>query len=282
MKKTLGFVGLALGLVALLWWLRAREQAQKDRNYQQFQAPILNVNPETIDALALELPSERITLKRDGERWVMPHRGGMAANPVYVSSLLDALLTTPKGSVVSRDPAAHKRYELDAKARVIIATDAENNELGRIYVGKSGGNVRTTYIRLRDEPEVRFVAADLIPLTSRASWADHQVWNISTSAVTSYTLIKQGVSQQFEPGSDGYEALPSAWLNLVAKQVVWPCPEQSSDHELIIHIDQVTMRLELWKTDQWYAKRPNQAYCYVMADEAMAVLLDHIEGDMQH
>ncbi|MCB1044436.1 MAG: DUF4340 domain-containing protein [Acidobacteria bacterium] len=254
-------VGLVLILAAVLAGLVWRDQVQKKRSLVRNTETLFNnMELSEISELNLELPSGRVSFSFNGQHWVFKHHPKVRANAVYLDVLLQTLLKTGVGTLVSENAADHEQYGLGSSARVIIARDAAGRELTRLYVGKPAGDFRSTYVRLRDETKVRFVTADLIPLTSRATWADTSVWQVPESGVTRAAL-KIGTEERV-----WHEQFPGELLDLHASDVSFEsCDVQNSEVTIQIDVEGVAIQLGI----DMEGRAIYQDVCYLFSQAAI-------------
>lgn len=184
-KRLIVGVATLIALAVLLVAVDITRNRRRAKEFHAHHSPLLpDVAWDRVDEIDLELPDALVTLKNKNGQWVLPEHDDYPANPIYVRALLDTLKNTPRGSEVSRDVSKLARFQLDAQARVVILRDAEGTELGRLMVGKPDPSYRSTYVRLLDDPTVRFVTADLVPMLSRVTWADRTVWRVPIGSIT--------------------------------------------------------------------------------------------------
>lgn len=89
------------------------------------------------------------------------------ANPVPVTQMLTHLFLLPKGEPVATEAESVAKFHINPHSLHIIFYDAQNAELGRLYVGKPGSDWISTFIKLNDEPAVYQVDKNLNELLSK-------------------------------------------------------------------------------------------------------------------
>lgn len=279
---------LTLAYLGILW--------QKRRQHHQLHLrslPLLgDIQRETVSGIELELIGEAVRLKKKGNTWVLSDYGNFPANPTYVNMLLDTLSTTPQGDIITDDVSQHAQFDLAGRARVIKLFDAQEREIHRLYVGKHHKTYRATYVRLRDDPVVRFVTADLIPVISRPTWADRWLWRVPASAITrihaepwfhGFQLEQTGPAlwQWVDPQGQitplsAPDALIQPLAQFQASFVKFNCFPDASNKQAEITLDAsgVRMVLNLFQDDtgNWLGTRDHPGACYVIAESTVACL----------
>ncbi len=140
-------------------------------------------------AARIEILAEdaRFTLERQGERWVMPSRGGYPVRAERIAELDAALAGLTFERAMTRDPEKFHRLGLgDPLERGdgvrLAVLDAQNQPLVRLIVGarrEEGG----VYLRPEGSDRAFAAAGDLPELADPGRWLGLEFWNIDPSAV---------------------------------------------------------------------------------------------------
>ncbi len=279
MKRNLPFILVLLSLLMLYAWLRQADQRQQEKDFSDFQEPLLvGIDEADIAEISLELPQGRETIRLVDGKWRLPFHDNHLANDLYVQLLVDTLLTTPRGSIISENVNSHKKYGVDAQARVIIVKDKNSVELSRIYVGKPGLDHRSTYVRLRDKPEVRFVTIDLIPITSRSTWADTYVWRMVPSSIQGISIRAGNEWRHWKRDQDSI-SLPNNIVELKAANILWQkCAVPAEPQfEVLVDVGAQPMQLSIWRDDLWKGSRSDASICFLFSDGFVEILQTLVE-----
>jgi len=295
MNRTTQWLALALLLLTGLWWgqhtvrNRQRLRMQKER----LKPLVDGINESSICFIELELPGEVVHLKRRLQQWVLPDHQGNPANPVYTKMLLETILNTPRGDVVTKDVGKHPQFHLDGQARVIKLFDCQENELGRLYVGKPIEGYRGTYVRLQGQPDVHLVMSTLIPVISRSTWLDRTIWHMEPNQLREirvlasdfeWTLKSDDGQRWTMEGVQGTLRLnPSVVRHLAFMQARSLSFEDKIDAKraisLQVRAQGVVLTLLCHKNSagQWIGARPQSKVAYTLAESVILPLMEPLD-----
>lgn len=82
---------------------------------------------------------------------------GKPVDLVKVTSLLTHLTTLTIGEPIASEPASAAHFQINQYSPHVILFDKSGKELGRLYIGKPGPEVMTTYVKRNAENDVYLV-----------------------------------------------------------------------------------------------------------------------------
>ncbi|HBF11850.1 MAG TPA: hypothetical protein DDW49_00420 [Deltaproteobacteria bacterium] len=85
----------------------------------------------------------------------------VVANQEMVERMIDVLLALPKGVPVTNNPEKYTLFEIHDYGLNLGFFDKEGKKLARVYIGKEGPDLFSSYVRLEGEKEVYLVAEQL-------------------------------------------------------------------------------------------------------------------------
>lgn len=190
------------------------------------QGPLYPGLVDKVNAVAeivIEQSDETITLKRDGEKWILPGKGGFAAAPVKIRKII---LDTVALHLLEAKTKREDRYESllvqdpkakDARSRRMIFKDAKGAALVDLIVGKpkfDAGPAGGLYVRRWGEEQSWLVTGKLDPGRSLRDLVDRALVDIATKDVVSIRIAHADgetvtvVAGQGENASPHIEGLP--------------------------------------------------------------------------
>lgn len=135
-------------------WLVQKERADQAPAIATLGDPLLKDLPaERIASIGIAEPGATITLRRDGERWVIAERGDFPADFAKVRDFVLAALALKTGQSEPIGPADRTRLRLDEPAAkegggtLVTFAGADGKPLARLIVG------RNYFKRMPDDPE---------------------------------------------------------------------------------------------------------------------------------
>ena len=139
---------MALGLIAYI--------LERPKNIK----PSVNLFPEfTIDTAALidiKNQEDKIILIRIDEDWKLEDEQGFPVDPELIKKTLDSIAELKKANnVFSNNPEKQSIYEVDPNNGIEIKVSDQNQKiLAHFFVGKTGPDFMSTYLRQADSNEV--------------------------------------------------------------------------------------------------------------------------------
>lgn len=159
--------------IAVIWFERAGDGPRDDSQVVRF---FPNFDPTKVQKLQLSHLMTGVTLTREGEGWtattsstalsqkaeaagqsMVGPQEALAADPKKVEGVLDTLKAIESRSLISRDASITPQMEVNDVGTRVQAFDAAGQVLADIYLGKTGPDLVTTYVRRGGEPMVYLV-----------------------------------------------------------------------------------------------------------------------------
>lgn len=116
------------------------------------------------------------------------------ADAERVEEVLEGLRKLEAGSLVSTNPSKQATYQVNNLAKQIRVYDASGKKLAGLYVGKSGPDMFTTYVRRDGEDEVYLVGGHIgaaIP-ADVMSWRDRKIWDAQPDIIIGISVVRRG------------------------------------------------------------------------------------------
>ncbi len=150
-----------------------------------------NIAPDNVVSLTITHENgESVTLRRDGEGWVLASGGDYPAEADKVNSLVEKILGLNTMTMVANTPASHKRLRVTPDnfvRRIDFETDNGNHYT--IYIG-SAQRYTGTHFRL-DGMDATYMTTELASWdlnTSATSWVDTQYFKVESDSLEEVTL----------------------------------------------------------------------------------------------
>lgn len=133
-----------------------------------------------------------VVLARAGDSWqVHGDNQTFGADRDAVADLLDNARTLASATIVSRNPDRFEPYAVTAATGIeVCIRDAAAQPLAHFYVGKSGPDIFSTYVRAADADTVYLVNQILKNTYDRElkDWRDKTILNLSPEQITAYRV----------------------------------------------------------------------------------------------
>src|SRR3989338_581304 len=158
-KTTLLLLVLTVGVGAYISLYELRRPLPEEREYRAKQ--LVNVNPESVTQLVLDLPRAKVTLTRNGSAWTLAPNH-VRADSDLVSRILNQLspLAAERALTAARErPLDPKAYGLGpAVGWLSLVSDAAATTL---LIGEPTPVHHNRYMKIANRPEIFVVSSQL-------------------------------------------------------------------------------------------------------------------------
>src|SRR3990172_7336791 len=155
------FLALILLTILLEGPLKDRKKAEPKMLFEDF-------DPSIVEAIEIHQNEKTARLEKDGDRWVVLEvdtlKSDKSAESAVIlrhladtSSINRALVAVDslKGEIVSKNPEKQSLFEVTSESGVVVKTYGSNDSLlAHFYIGKTGQDFSTSYIRKEGSNEV--------------------------------------------------------------------------------------------------------------------------------
>ena len=154
------------------------------------QGTLLTLNAGEINELLLEDGAgQRVVLKKEKDRWLLPEAGSFPADTVRVQELIERLAGMQRGwpeattaEAASRFKVAPDRFERKLSLR------KDGSTLGIVYFGASPG-LRKVYLRVENDPEIQTLALSQHELEVKVdNWIDTAILHLKPEQISRVEL----------------------------------------------------------------------------------------------
>ncbi|MFH1278652.1 MAG: DUF4340 domain-containing protein [Candidatus Eisenbacteria bacterium] len=206
-KNPLALVGVLLGLVIVILLLVRGDDGPVKKEEARAGLLYPALDTASVDRITIRAGENLVDLSRGGSAWVVASEDGFAADPEGVTRILEALASLRADEVVSRKPEKYDLFELDSARAVEVAVGAEESESARFYIGKSGADYRSTYLRdgARDEVFLQPEALKGVFDRGTRTWKDRALFRIDEEKIAALEMECGGGTIRVEyRGDEGW------------------------------------------------------------------------------
>lgn len=239
-----------------------------------------HLSKEDIHGIILEMGSERVHLEKLHGTWLLK-KHQFPANKTYMEMLLEGILDTPLGTKSTDNVDIHKKFELEGRAWEIKILDKDQSVLERFYVGKYDPSYRGTYIRLHQDPTIRYVPIAYHVFMRRPTWADRTLWQFPESQLEQIswqrdkkttTWFRMEHSFESQEGNQLAPEFVTSLTNPQAQTVVFDLNSGQIQKfgTLTLLAGGAQISLNIYQSgEQWYGKRDQNQGFYLLAEDLL-------------
>jgi hypothetical protein len=113
------------------------------------------------------------------------------ADAAAVDKLLEIVTGLKAETIVSKNPKNFDQYEVtDQKGLDVRLADSDNRSLASLYVGKSGPDIFSTYVRVKDSDKVVLVGSILKTAFEKElkDWRDKTIFKLNKDDIIEYKV----------------------------------------------------------------------------------------------
>ncbi len=183
------------------------------------------LDPTAVDKLRIKRSDDETLniTKRDG-RWVLSYREKeYPADPLMVTEAIDALQQIKELNLASRQQNKHDLFEVtEGSSREVTLYDAADKEVAHLFIGKSGPDFFSTYIRKAGTADVYL--SDDFPKglfdQPATTWRDKTLLAFNPEEVNAVTISKENETIVLSKDSQGNWHLEKPISSLADSQKV--------------------------------------------------------------
>jgi len=145
---------------------------------------------ESIRKIEVKSSTQEVSLERKEEGWLIGGTDGFTADPQLVNSALDTIKNFKRENIASKNPKKQELFEVTQEKGVEVkAFDAEKKILTHFYIGKTGPDFLSTYLRKEGSNEVLLVGSIKSSFDkSIKNWRDKTIFDFPAETITQLTL----------------------------------------------------------------------------------------------
>lgn len=178
MKKFL-ISAAAIILLSILTIIAVTSSKRKFK-YNPYE-PFKGLTVENIRSVLIVRDGDSLRLLKDNNTWwvVKDKKRFLADSGMVIKRLKNIIVA--RGSVASRNPEKYQVFGFDtSRPKYFVFEDMKGKKYGPYYLGKTGQDFMSQYIRVDDMKEILLVDVHLSPylITESASWRVRRVFNV--------------------------------------------------------------------------------------------------------
>jgi Domain of unknown function (DUF4340) len=167
------------------------------------QLTLPSVDSESVTKLEIFEGEATITLTKSGDDWTLSPEG-YPADSRRVKAGLDALAAVSAGTMTSKSPKMHSKYEV-TEDKLTVAASSDSGELIKLIVGKETADKRGNYVRKPGDDRV-FASAGRVQSTFRSDldfWRDKTIFSFVKDDATELKLTTGNQAFEFVKNDEG-------------------------------------------------------------------------------
>ena len=135
--------------------------------------------------------TQEISLEKNEEGWLISNTDGFAADPKLVATALDTVKNFTRENIASKNPEKQGLFEVTkGKGLEVKISGADENVLAQFYIGKTGPDFFSTYLRKEGSEEVLLTDGYVKSTFDKSieNWRDKTIFNFPAETISQLTL----------------------------------------------------------------------------------------------
>ena len=135
--------------------------------------------------------TQEVSLEREKKGWLISDTDGFTADPILVDNALDTVINFIRENIASKNPEKQELFEVTKKKGLEVKiSDADQNILAHFYIGKTGPDFFSTYLRREGSDEVLLAGGYIKSAFDKSieNWRDKTIFDFPAEAITQLTL----------------------------------------------------------------------------------------------
>jgi hypothetical protein len=165
------------------------ERKQKEGKGRIALFPDFNKNKAT--KITVKSKSQEISLKKSGKDWPISDTDGFTADPKLINGALDTVINFNRENIASKNPEKQELFEVvPGKGVEVNISDAGQKMLAHFYIGKTGPDFFSIYLRKEGSDEVLLTAGLIKSAFDKSvkDWRDKTIFSFPPDTITQLTL----------------------------------------------------------------------------------------------
>jgi hypothetical protein len=183
-KKLMILGGVLIFLIAVTLLLEGplKKRYKEKATRREF---IPDFKKEEIEAVELKKKEEKVLLKKVDDKWQVASLKNRPADTEKLKELLEKIESFTCEEIISRNPKKQKIFEVTPTEGTQVKLIRKNKPLFTFFVGKTGPDYNSTYIRAEGANEVFLVPYYLASLFSVEAddWLDKEIFKLDSESI---------------------------------------------------------------------------------------------------
>ena len=165
------------------------ERKQKEEKGGIALFPDFNKNKAT--KIAVKSTTQEVSLERKGKDWSISDTDGFTADPQLINDALDTVKNFNRENIASKNAGKQELFEVvSGKGVEITISDSGQKMLAHFYIGKTGPDFFSVYLRKEGSDEVLLTTGYIKAAFDKSvkDWRDKTIFSFSPDTITQLTL----------------------------------------------------------------------------------------------
>jgi hypothetical protein len=170
---------------------------------------------EQVYSVEIKTADREVKLSKEDGTWVVATSDNYPADSEAADTMLDKVRDLKSTLIASRSAEKHSQFEVDESGVEVKMLGTKEDLLAHFFIGKTGPDFMSTYVRKVDQDRVLQVDGYLKSIFDKGTrgWRDRTIFSFDASQVQRLTLVSE------EKGEIAIEALEDGGWQIIKPEV---------------------------------------------------------------
>jgi len=191
-KTTVILFGIFIILLVFVYLIEGPLSQRERKKAKEVTALFPDFDKTSAVTIEVKGPSQQASLEKKEEEWIINNTNGFTADPPSVNAALDAVKNFTRENIASKKAEKQGLFEVTREKGVEVkVSDANQKLLAHFYIGKTGPDFFSSYLRKEGSDEVILANGSLRGIFDKSTknWRDKTIFDIPAHAIIQLTLI---------------------------------------------------------------------------------------------
>lgn len=188
---------ILLGILVVLFIavLISKNPFSKYEKESEIQSLFANFDKNNVAKIEISKSDRTTVLTKNGDKWLVETMDNYSADQEEVKKLLDKVSEFNTDQLISKNPEKQSVFEVDDSSGIEAKlSDSDGEVLAHFFVGKSGPDFMSAYVRKAESDKVYLMDGYLSSIFDKGErgWRDRTIFAFNKGNITQLTIESQG------------------------------------------------------------------------------------------
>lgn len=205
-KTTVILFGVFIILLVFVYLFEGPLSERKQKKEKGVIALFPDFKKDRATKIEVKSPTQEVSLERKEEGWSISDTDDFTADPKLINSALDTIKYFTRENIASKNPEKQELFEVTkGKGVEVKVSDTDQKILAHFYIGKTGPDFFSTYLRKEGSDEVLLAGGPTKSTFDKSikNWRDKTIFDFPPETITQLTIKTSKKEIVLEKGEKG-------------------------------------------------------------------------------
>ena len=190
-RTTVILFGIFIILLVFVYFFEGPLSKRDQRKVKEATTLFPDFKKDKATKVEAKSSTQEVSLKKKEEGWLISNTDGFTADPKLVTTALDTVKNFTRENMASKNPEKQELFEVTGgKGLEVKVSGADENILAHFYIGKTGPDFFSTYLRKEGSEEVLLEGGYVKSTFDKSveNWRDKTIFDFPAETISQLTL----------------------------------------------------------------------------------------------